>query len=109
MIIGNFQQQDDGYTGNVRTFGFGADVRFTPNPAKTGNAPDFAVRVTSYDGSEFDIGAAWRKTSKAGKPYLSVKLDGPMLAEPVNCALTQQAEGSYALVWTRREAGAEAA
>jgi uncharacterized protein (DUF736 family) len=49
-------------------------------------------------------GRAWRKTSGSGKPYLSIKLDGPTLAEPIYCALTQHPEsGAYRLVWNRRE------
>lgn len=45
----------------------------------------------------------WKKTSKKGKPYLSVKLDGPTLAAPINCALTEQTDGSYGLIWNRKD------
>ena len=76
---------------------------------KQGNSPDFVVfGAPSEEDGEFELGAAWAKTSKAGKPYLSVKLDGPMLIAPINCALTQQLDGSYALVWNRKDAKAEA-
>ena len=54
-----------------------------------------------------ELGAAWAKTSKAGKPYLSVKLDGPTLVAPINCALTKQANGPFALVWNRKDAKAD--
>lgn len=108
MIIGNFKQQDDGYTGSVLSIGFGANfVTFSPVPAKVGNGPDFVVQAVTHEDDEFEIGAAWAKISKAGKPYLSVKLDGPTLAQPINCALTKQQDGSYALVWNRKDAKAD--
>jgi uncharacterized protein (DUF736 family) len=103
MIIGNFQTQNDGYNGTIHMIGFSADVRFAPNTAKTGNGPDFAVRICSCERGDFDLGAAWRKTSKKGRAYLSVKLDSPALAQPINCALTQQQDSSHALVWNRRD------
>ena len=70
--------------------------------------PDFVVLgAPSEEDGEFEFGAAWAKTSKAGKPYLSVKLDGPTLAQPINCALTKQQDGSHALVWNRKDAKAD--
>jgi uncharacterized protein (DUF736 family) len=36
-----------------------------------------------------------------------VKLDSPALVEPINCALTKQQDGSFALVWNRKEAKAD--
>jgi uncharacterized protein (DUF736 family) len=107
MIIGTFAQEGDDYTGSINTVGLGlADVLFKAMPVKRGGAPDFAVLYAVDDG-ELEIGAAWAKTSKAGKPYLSVKLDWPTLAQPINCALTLQQDGSCALVWTRKEPKAD--
>jgi len=98
MIIGNFTQQEHGYIGSIRTAGLAvADVTFSPVPAKSGSGPDFVVLGAGDDG-QFEIGAAWAKTSKKGKAYLSVKLDSPALVEPINCALTKQPNGSHALV-----------
>ena len=79
---------------------------FTPAVGeKTGNRPDFAAHGgRSEEEGTFELGAAWRKTSKKGKAYLSVKLDSPALGGPINCALTQQQDGSHALVWNRKEA-----
>jgi uncharacterized protein (DUF736 family) len=103
MIIGKFTQQDDCYTGDIHGIGFGCwDVKFSPVPAKIGNGPDFVVITAPREASsEFELGAAWAKTSKKGKPYLSVRLDSPALVAPINCALTKQADGSHALVWNR--------
>ena len=107
MLIGKFTQQEHGYIGIIRTAGLAvADVTFSPVPAKVGSGPDFVVLGAGDDGKQFELGAAWAKTSKAGKPYLSVKLDGPTLVEPINCALTKQQDGSHALVWNRKDAKA---
>jgi uncharacterized protein (DUF736 family) len=108
MIIGKFTQEEVGYIGWINTAGLGlADVRFSPIPVK-GNGPDFVVLGTGNNG-QFELGAAWAKTSKKGKAYLSVRLDSPALNAPVNCALTKQADGSYALVWNRKAADDDAA
>jgi uncharacterized protein (DUF736 family) len=42
------------------------------------------------ESAPYEIGAAWKKTSKTGKPFLSVKLEGPTLVQPINCALTRR-------------------
>ena len=97
MIIGKFtkQKSGDGYTGGIFAFGTVCQpVEFIPQQS----GADFIV----IESGEFELGAAWRRTSKEGKPYLSVKLDGPTLPAPVNCALIKQKDGSYSLVWTRR-------
>ena len=44
----------------------------------------------------------------AAEAYLSIKLDNPFLAAPVNCALVKQSEG-YALIWERKKPKAESA
>lgn len=101
MIIGKFTQQENGYTGRINTADLGiSEVIFSPMPVKQGNGPDFVVLGVCY-GEEFEFGAAWAKTSKKGKAYLSVRLDSPVLNAPINCALTKQADGSHALVWNR--------
>ena len=37
-----------------------------------------------------DLGVAWQKKSAKGNDYLSIKLDNPFLAAPVNCALVNE-------------------
>ena len=105
MIIGKFTQQGDVYAGNLYGIGFAIPyVVFSPVSAKQGNGPDFVVSgATHEDELASELGAAWTKTSKAGKAYLSVKLDSPVLVTPINGALTRQQDGSYALVWSRKE------
>jgi uncharacterized protein (DUF736 family) len=118
MNIGKFYPDNnggkvEGYHGDI----FGccewrdlASVRISPVPAKQGNGPDYTVTAEpQICEGKFEIGAAWRKTSKAGKAYLSVKLDNPTFAAPINCALIPQADGSFALVWNRRDEANEQA
>jgi uncharacterized protein (DUF736 family) len=81
MVIGKFTQV---YAGSIYSIGLAIPyVVFSPVPAKLGDSqPDFVVLGSpSEEDEEFELGAAWAKTSKAGKPYLSVKLDGPARPE----------------------------
>jgi uncharacterized protein (DUF736 family) len=56
-------------------------------PSKTGNV---------------ELGAAWKKRSEEGRDYLSVKLDDPSLAQPINCALVESSDSEgFILVWSR--------
>ena len=101
MKIGTFTQEELGYIGYIDTAGLCvADVRFIRMPLKRSSGPDFVI-LAAGDNGQFELGAAWIKTSQKGKSYLSVKLDGPTLAQPINCALINQANGSFALVWSR--------
>jgi uncharacterized protein (DUF736 family) len=109
MLIGKFTEEGEGYQGWIEAFALKVDgVRIMPMTAKMGAGPDYAV-IAYTDGDMLDeneiyeLGAAWKKTSKKGKPYLSVKLDGPTLPAPINCALTQQPDGSYGLIWNRKD------
>jgi uncharacterized protein (DUF736 family) len=130
MMIGKFKaSKDGGYTGQLDALGLTvADMTFCPVKDKQGDGPDFIV--TGYgewdDAADIDyllkfppgqpipnpntyeIGAAWKKISQKGKPYLSVKLDGPTLAAPIHCALTEQKDGSYHLIWGRKDEEASA-
>jgi uncharacterized protein (DUF736 family) len=73
--IGTFKKQNDGrFTGTINTLTIRAAVELAPVEAPDGNDPNF--RAWS-NGTE--IGAAWMQQSKAGNPYLSVKLDDPSL------------------------------
>jgi uncharacterized protein (DUF736 family) len=110
MIIGHFTDQNPNaaFAGNLYGINLGGFVFLQPAKAKTGNGPDFIVWGGARDEEDaVEIGAAWRKTSKKGRAYLSVKLDSPALPQPINCALTEQRDGSHALVWNRSDAKAD--
>jgi len=51
------------------------------------------------DDDAFEIGAAWKKTSERGSPYLSVVLDDPAFSARLDAALfTNREEGTAWLV-----------
>jgi uncharacterized protein (DUF736 family) len=107
MKIGTFTQEELGYIGYIDTAGLCvADVRFIRMPVKRSSGPDFVI-LAAGDNGQFELGAAWIKTSQKGKSYLSVKFESPAFVAPINCALTKQADGSFALVWNRKEAKAD--
>ena len=77
---------------------------FSPIPAKSGNGPDFVViAARPTKAASFEIGAAWRKTSKKGKAVFVGQAGWPGTGCPINCALTPQHGGSHALVWNRKD------
>jgi uncharacterized protein (DUF736 family) len=108
MIIGKFSEAEDGYRGVITALALHLDdIIFSPVPVKQGEGPDFIVLANESE--PYEIGAAWKKTSKTGKPFLSVKLEGPTLVQPINCALTVQPNGSYGLIWSRKKPPEETA
>jgi uncharacterized protein (DUF736 family) len=55
------------------------------------------------------VAEGWRRLASgrgSGKPFL-VKLEGPTLVQPINCALTPQPDGSYGLIWSREKPSEE--
>ena len=113
MLIGKFTKDADGYTGRIFNREWsGLAISIVPVPIKAGGGPDFLVLGSSEDladqgAVELELGAAWQKTSSKGRAYLSVKLDGPTLPNPVHCALIEQQDGSFGLVWNRAKPKAE--
>jgi uncharacterized protein (DUF736 family) len=101
MIIGTFIKEEFGYEGSIDCLRLNLEtVIFMERKDRQGNAPDFTVYARDVE--QFEIGAAWKKTSKDGNSYLSVKLDGPTLFAPIQCALVTQHTGDHTLVWNRR-------
>lgn len=95
-IIGTFRTTKDGLSGHISTLKIGVEAQFQPVEKAGEKSPDY--RVTSHGG---EIGAAWSKTSKDGKPYLSVMLDDPSFDAPINCALFEAEDGKHHLIWNR--------
>jgi uncharacterized protein (DUF736 family) len=96
--IGNFTASGDGYTGTVRTLNLNVKVKLVPNDEKDrANAPDFRILA----GTGYEIGAAWKKTSKSDRPYLSVSLDDPSLPASIFARLVEGEGGVHNLIWSR--------
>ena len=97
MNIGTFTANADGYTGTLRTLTLNVKTKLVAAEKKSENAPDFRLLAGTLE-----IGAAWKKTSHANRPYLSVTLDDPSLPGPIYAGLFEAEEGAYNLIWTRR-------
>lgn len=95
--IGAFHKQDDGtIRGAIRTLTLNVKTAvFRPAEKSGDQAPDFRI----YDGA-VEFGAAWKKTSRENRDYLSVKLDDPSFAAPIYASLVDADEG-YSLIWSR--------
>jgi uncharacterized protein (DUF736 family) len=95
--IGTFNAQGNGFTGTVRTLTLNVKVKFVPNNKESENAPDYRIQA----GGNYDIGAAWKKMSKADKPYLSVTLDDPSFPATIYARLVQGEGETHDLIWSR--------
>ena len=95
--IGTFSKQEDGFNGTLHTLAFNVKVKIIPITKNKDQGPDYRVLAGAME-----IGAAWKRQSKANKPYLSVKLDDPSFAAPVNARLVDGEDGSVNLYWSRR-------
>jgi uncharacterized protein (DUF736 family) len=61
-----------------------------------GSAPDFRLQATGHD-----FGAAWQKTSEAGRDYLSVAIDDSSFPATVYARLIEGENGTHDLIWSR--------
>lgn len=98
--IGTFKHTEKGYEGTIATLHLNKKVKFIPNEnKKSDDSPDYFVKA-----GKSDFGAAWKETKQGDEPldYLSVKLDCPTLANPINAALFDR-DGGADLVWSRKK------
>jgi len=95
--IGTFTKTDDGsYTGSIKTLGLNVkSASLRPIEKTNGKGPDYRVFA-----GETEFGTAMKKTSRANRDYLSVKLDDPSFSKPIWAAMVDAEEG-YRLVWSR--------
>jgi uncharacterized protein (DUF736 family) len=95
--IGIFTAQNDSFTGTVRTLTLNVKVKFVPNTKESDNAPDYRIVA-----GNFEIGAAWKKVSKAERPYLSATLDDPSFPATIYARLVEgEVGGAHNLIWSR--------
>lgn len=97
--IGTFKKSGNDYTGEIVTMSLQKkNVRLAAEEASENeNAPSHRVFV-----AKAEIGAAWAKTSKEGRDYLSIKLDDPSFTAPIFASLFADEDGkSFNLIWSR--------
>jgi len=97
-IIGTFTQNGNGLTGSVKTLTLNARLRFVPPEKDNDRSPDFRIIAGT---TNVELGAAWKKTSKEGRPYTSVKLDDPSFPAPIYASLVEAEDGASNLIWSR--------
>ena len=95
--IGTFTRQGSGFAGAVKTLTLNVKTKITPAEKANDKAPDYRIFAGTTE-----FGAAWTKTSRDDKPYLSVKLDDPSFPAPIYATLVETETGEYALIWSRR-------
>jgi uncharacterized protein (DUF736 family) len=97
--IGTFKKSgDSNYTGEIVTMSLQKNVHLVAEEASENeNAPSHRVFV-----AKAEIGACWKKTSKEGRDYLSIKLDDPSFTAPIFASLFADEDGkTFNLVWSR--------
>jgi uncharacterized protein (DUF736 family) len=103
MIIGNFtyDQSRDIYAGEIKTLTLQrANVQFRSKTKGNTNEPDYRIVEETATGI-VELGAAWKKTSKAGTDFLSVNLDDPALPKALSAALMPSQNDGAILIWSR--------
>jgi uncharacterized protein (DUF736 family) len=94
--IGSFTAQGDGYTGSIKTLTLNVkSAVLRPNEKSDDKAPDYRI----FSG-QTEFGAAWKRTSRENREYLSVKLDDPSFPAPIYASLVEMDEG-HSLIWSR--------
>jgi uncharacterized protein (DUF736 family) len=95
--IGTFTKDDAGnYNGAIKTLTLNVKQATFRQVEKTNDqAPDFRIFA-----GQTEFGAAWKKTSREDRAYLSVKLDDPSFPAPIYASLVDADEG-YSLIWSR--------
>ena len=99
-IIGTFTKSSDGssFVGMVKTVALNVKAKITPAEKDNDKAPDFRI----FSGTT-EFGAAWKKTSREDRAYLSVKLDDPSFPAPIYASLVKgEGDDSFTLIWSRR-------
>lgn len=100
--IGTFSASPKGFKGTVKTLSLNVKaVEFLPAEGDNDKGPDFRI----FAGATIEFGAAWKKRSREGRDYLSVKLDDPSFPAPIYASLVEtETQGEFALIWSRRAA-----
>lgn len=96
--IGTFTANSKGeIVGVIKTLTLNTKASFRAAEKEGEKSPDFRISA-----GDMDIGAAWKKTSREGRAYISVKLDDPSFPAPVYATLSETETASeYTLIWSR--------
>jgi uncharacterized protein (DUF736 family) len=95
--IGTFTLQADGsFSGAIKTLTLNVrSAQLRPNEKTDDKAPDYRIFA-----GQTEFGAAWQRTSRENRSYLSVKLDDPSFPQPIYASLVE-VDGGHSLIWSR--------
>ncbi|WP_395026132.1 DUF736 domain-containing protein [Comamonas odontotermitis] len=97
--IGTFTADKDGFIGTLRTLTLYVKAKLVPNDkGDNEHAPDYRLQAGGLE-----VGAAWKKISKAERPYISVTLDDPSFPATVYARLIEGEDGTHDLIWSRNK------
>lgn len=91
-------EKNGGYTGTLETLTLKRVLVFEASEKSSPKAPDY--RIYTQIG-RFEIGAAWKRKSQGGKPFIAVNLDDPTFPAPITARLIAGENGEYRLFWNR--------
>lgn len=96
--IGTFTANSKGdFTGVIKTLTLNTKAVLRPVDKDGEKSPDFRISA-----ADMDIGAAWKKTSREGRDYISVKLDDPSFPAPIYATLIEvEGQEGLQLIWSR--------
>ena len=95
--IGTFTQGENGVlNGTIKTLTLNVKAAIRPSDKDNDKAPDYRVFAGSVE-----FGAAWKKTTRDDRDYLSLKLDDPSFPAPIYASLVEGENGEQRLIWSR--------
>ena len=93
--------------GSIRTLELDLQVKLYPitDPVSE-KSPAYRIYATRRDGTEAEVGGAWKKTmtspDKFGEEFLSLTIDDPSLKQSLNVAAFKEPNGETWLITFRR-------
>lgn len=103
MIIGHFEYHaaTDRYEGDILSLNFQLEGVVIAPAEREGARQHYIATAPTIHGY-VEIGAGWKRVSERGVRYVSVALDAPLFAQPLNAALFLGEAGDHAvLIWNR--------
>jgi uncharacterized protein (DUF736 family) len=95
--IGTFTRGENGsLNGTIKTLTLNVKAVIRPSDKENDKAPDYRVFA-----GPVEFGAAWKKTSREDREYLSLKLDDPSFPAPIYASLVEGEGGEQRLIWSR--------